>query len=436
MGRKLDLTAINHWDRAIETHSANHPAARHLCESLDSIEPRKLIRGKLDILFASPECTHHSIARGGKPMSDQSRASAWQVTRWAEALLPRTIIVENVKEFQSWGPLDSKGRPLKSRAGETFQAWIQTLRSLGYAVEFNVLNSADFGACTARQRLFVIAKRGRGAITWPKPTHAKVRTQGGLFSAHLKPWRGAKEIIDWALPGTSIFSRKKDLAPATLARIEAGLRKFGGASAEPFLVILRNHQAGMSIHDPVPTITTSGAHVALCQPYITQFNGNRDRDLSRGIATDEPLPTVTAGGNRFGIVEPFIIPLNHGAKDFRSHSIHEPYPTITSVDAWAKVEPFLVHYYGTGDAASLSEPTATITTKDRFGLVQPMAYDIRFRMLQPMELAAAMGFPSTFKFSGTRGEVVKQIGNAVEVNQSFALALSQLSTGKQILEAA
>jgi DNA (cytosine-5)-methyltransferase 1 len=179
LGVALDLTAVNHWPIAVETHAANHPGARHVCKSIDDIDPRKVTGGSLDLLWASPECTHHSTARGGKPINDQSRSTAWCVTRWAEALRPKFIIVENVPEFQTWGPIGSTNRPLQSRKGETFAAWVGTLTSLGYTVEARVLNSADYGAATTRRRLFVVARfdggaRGRGSIAWPA-THPWTR---------------------------------------------------------------------------------------------------------------------------------------------------------------------------------------------------------------------------------------------------------------------
>ena len=356
LGYHLDLTAINHWSTAIETHSTNHPRARHLCESLDSVDPRKLYpAGRLDLLMASPECTHFSVARGGKPCSDQSRSSAWHILRWAEALYIDNIIVENVKEFTSWGPLGANGRPLKTQTGQTFQAFLTALRSLGYNAEWRTLNAADYGDPTTRERFFLVASRGRRKIQWPTPTHAHyAQTQTSLF-ADLQPWRPARDIIDFTCPSASIFSRARPLAPATLRRIEIGLRQFAGKHAEPFLVIRRNHAGTRSLSDPLPTLTAGGQHIALC-------------------------------------------------------------------------EPFLVEYYGTGTARPVSSPIGTLTTHARYALVTPdlANLDIRFRMLQPAELARAMGFLPDYRFSGTRTEQVKQIGNAVAVGVSTALCTQTL----------
>lgn len=392
MGIGLDLTAVNHWPTAVETHAANYPAARHVCKSVDDIDPRTVTGGSLDLLWASPECTHHSSARGGRPMNDQSRSTAWCVTRWAEALRPKWIIVENVPEFQTWGPIGSNERPLQSRKGETFAAWVNTLRSLGYAVEARVLNSADYGAATTRRRLFVVARldggaRGRGAVPWPEPTHAPSGTSS-LFGT-LAPWVAARDIIDWSARGQSIFGRKKSLADNTLRRIASGARKFWGLELEPFLVSLR---------------------------------GTEDSHIQRsGRSVDEPLPVLTAGGTHIGVVEPFLLGQQSGSE---GRSVGDPAPTIATKGAISLIEPFLVNFYSSGSGLipqPISRPLPTVTTKDRFGLVQPMALDITFRMLRPHELAAAMGFPVGYRFAGTKTDAVKQIGNAVEVNQAAAL---------------
>jgi len=386
LGVRLDLTAVNHWKKAVETHAANHPEARHVCESLDSIDPRKVTGGSLDLLWASPECTHHSTARGGKPINDQSRSTAWCVVRWAEALRPRYVIVENVPEFQTWGPIGSNDRPLKSRKGETFGAWLTAMRSLGYTVEAQVLNSADYGAATTRRRLFVVARldggRSRGAIRWPDATHAPAGT-GGLFGG-LPQWRAAREIIDWNERGTSIFSRKKPLAENTLKRIAAGARKFWGLELEPFLIAMEHGGRTLDVNKPLPTITT-------------------------------------AKGGAFGVVQPFLLGQQSGAN---GRAVSDPTPTVATKGAVSLIEPFLVNFYGSGSGLipqPIGRPLPTVTTKDRFGLVQPMSLDITFRMLRPHELAAAMGFPTGYHFSGTRTDAVKQIGNAVEVNQAAAL---------------
>lgn len=523
----LKLIAVNHWEIAINTHSKNHPEATDICASLDSINPRELVpSGKLDLLVASPECTHHSVARGGKPINDQSRASAWRVVEWASQIRIKDILIENVKEFRTWGPLGANGRPLKNRKGETYFAFLNALRALGYTVEDRILNAADYGDPTSRERLFIRARLGSKPIFWPEPTHApaskvKSNSNRSLFdlSHSRKPYRTAREIIDWSIPGDSIYTRKRPLKPNTLNRIFRGLEKFAGIPfivpqegddrvrsidrplqviktqsrgiglvqpflvkyfggqhsqsvdqplptitanyehyglAQPFIVLLRNGQSAQSVDDPLTTITTMGAHHGICQPYVVVLRNNADaqsiddplRTLTTGgnfglaepfILTmehggnvrpiDQPLNTITtAKGGAHAVVRPFIIPTNHG-NDQRSHDINRPMPTITSVDAWGLIQPYLVKYNGTGGAMSINEPVDTVTAKDRFGLVEPCfrpedqlaILDIRFRMLQPHELAAAMSFPKSYFFAGNREQKVKQIGNAVPVNLAKAL---------------
>lgn len=386
LGLKLDLVAVNHWEIAIETHSANHPDARHYCASVDSLDPRKVVpSGRLNLMIASPECTHHSIARGGRPIKEQYRVSAWHVLRWAEILYVENILIENVREFRNWGPLDARGRPLKRRKGETYQAFLAALRSLGYTVEDRILNAADYGDATTRERLFIMARKGRRPIQWPEPSHAPAR-DGELFESGLQPWRPAREIIDWTLPGQSIFERKRPLKPSTIARIAAGLEKFGGEWAGPFLVMLYGTGNVRSLDRPLPTVTAKGQHIGLCQPFIVPFFGERDGQKPRVHSVKEPLPTVTGHGAG-ALVEPFLLQQQSGGAP---RAVSNPVPTIATKGAIALVEPFLVKFYGAAKkvARPVTVPLDTVTTKDRFGLVRPEVgddyrLDIRFRMLQP-----------------------------------------------------
>lgn len=453
LGISLNLLAVNHWKTAVETHTKNHPWARHMCADLSSIDPSLAIPGgKLRILVASPECTHHSNARGGKPRSDQSRASAWHILHWAERLQIDDILIENVAEFQSWGPLNRYGKPVKRRKGDTFRVFLKALEAMGYSVDYRILNAADYGDATTRRRLFIQARRGR-RISWPDPSHA----------GH---WRAAREIIDWNLKGESIFTRKKPLRPNTLKRIEAGLLKFGGS---PFLTILRRHADGQSLDIPVPTITAGGTHIGLAEPFLVEYYGDSHQQQKRIRSVNEPLPTQSTE-NRFGLCEPFVMNVAHqGADDARCKSINEPLstipaghrgelalcepfiipmehsgrqpvrstdhplPTITTAKAgsFGLCEPFLTKYYGSGEGVRpVTDPLDTVTVRDRFALCEPVqerhGMDIRFRMLQPHELAAAMGFEG-YEFQGTKTDVVKQIGNAVPVHLSEALCRRLLS---------
>lgn len=426
LGVRVDLTAVNHWPTAIKTHMANHPEARHLCENIDHVNPRQLFpSGRIHLLTASPECTHHSNARGGTPCSDQSRASAWRIIDWANAIYIDNILVENVPEFQSWGPLGVSGRPMKSMKGQTFQAFKIALQSLGYRVEHRVLNAADYGDPTCRNRFFLIARRGNKKIRWPEPSHTE--TGGENLFGNSRPWVPAREIIDWSIPGQSIFNRKKPLAEKTLARIEYGLRKFGGAD---FLVKFFGTGKGVSLEKPLDTITANGQHHGLCQPFVTIIKG---MSKTRGI--DKPLPTLTTKQHMY-LCEPFLIDRNYThSGESRVRDLNRPAPTLTTRPGQALVEPvidqsFLIKYFGTGSAKSLDEPLDTVTTKDRFGLVELFRshpdLDIRLRMLQPNELALAMSFPRSYKFAGKKGDVVKQIGNAVPGRIAKALAMELL----------
>jgi DNA (cytosine-5)-methyltransferase 1 len=429
LGHEVALTAINHWDVAVATHQANHPGARHLCASLDALNPRDLYRpGELQLLWASPECTHHSIARGGKPINDQSRATAWCVVRWAEALLPPTILIENVPEFKTWGPIGARGRPLKSRKGETFRAWVAALASLGYQVDWRVLVAADYGDPTTRRRLFVQAVRGRRQICWPDATHAQDGRSG------LAQWVPAADIIDWDLPGQSIFDRKRPLSEKTLRRIEAGLRKFGLA---PSVVAMEHGGRTDSIDLPLRTITTArGGAMALAHPFLVQV-AHDGSDASRSRSTSSPLPAVAGNRGDWSLCEPALLPQQ---SDGRLRPVTEPSPTVAASGAIGLVEPFLVKFYGTGGAASIRNPVDTVTSRDRFGLARPVVelngdrywLDVRFRMLQPHELAGAQGFRRDYRFSGNKTQVVRQIGNAVPRNQARALVAASVGQSSDV----
>lgn len=419
-GVDLRLLAVNHWEMAIETHSRNHPWAKHLCESLQSIDPVVAVPGgRLQLLWASPECTHHSNARGGRPRSDQSRASAWLILKWLSELYVDRVIVENVPEFINWGPLGADGKVMHSRRGETFTAWIRAIESLGYRVDWRLLRAADYGDPTTRTRLFVQAARGRKTIVWPEPTHS---AEPEIFNR--SPWVPAREVIDWSIPGEPIIGRRRPLRPATLARIEAGIRKYWGEFAEPFLVILRGTGSFRDVHRPLPAITAGGKHLALVQAFLVQSeHGCRVRSVNA------PLNTITCSSRGFGLVEPFICPIDHRAMRDGTRGVSDPLSTITTKARHGVCRPFIVKYYGTGGRQSVDVPLDTVTTRDRFGIVtgDQIALDIRFRMLMPHELAAAQGFPSGYWFAGNRSEQVRQIGNAVPCGTAKALCREALA---------
>lgn len=527
MGLKMELVCVNHWGTAIETHKKNHPEARHYVQDISTVRPHLIVpEGYLDLLMASPTCTHHSVARGGKPTSDQQRSDPWHIITWMTELRIKRIIIENVWEFCGWGPVDPRtGKPIKSRKGEYFHAWIETIKRLGFEPGWRKLNAADYGDATTRQRFILMARSDGRKVHWPVPTHARKPDGLSLFPS-VQPWRPAREIIDFRIRGKSIFNRKKPLAPKTLARIYAGVQKFNWP--EPFLVILRNHMAAQSLDQPLPTIAAEGQHIGIAEPFIaTVAHGNeageRDPNYRRAKSIQEPLGAIHGTGNPFAVVEPFILNRHgDGYGETRAHSLKEPAPTTSCRGAGYLVEPFVLASQSDGAPRSLEEPTPTgtttappalvspyyshgsgetcrpdseplpsPTTKGRFGLIVPIThqggpdrvknsnadplptittanrgelafvaaqfgeaegqaprvhsldepastgmtlghgalveglenYDIMFRMLEPHELAAAMGFnteEAQYEFAGTKTEQIKQIGNAVSVRKMKA----------------
>lgn len=403
-GYDLDLVAINHDETAVETHAANHPEAAHYCESLNNLDPSRLIQGgKLDLLVASPECTHFSSARGGKPCDQQSRAGAWHVLHWATRLDVSEIIIENVPAFASWGPLGRDGKPIKSKKGATYRAYLTALRSLGYRVQDRQIVCADHGDATTRKRLFIRATKGR-AVTWPAQTHAAdpAKLAGDMLASSVERWRPASEVLDYSLPSGSIFDRKRPLSDKTLARIAEGLRRYSGIEgAADFLLPQGGGGVARHVSKPLPTVHTDGA-IAHVQPFIVPRFGER--------------PGQTP----------------------RTHDVENPLPTVTGTNQHHLVQPFLVKYYGTAVGQSVDRPLDTVTAKSRFGLVEgvdgskglPLAdgrlLDIRYRMLDPKELAGAMSFPEGYDFRGTKEQVVRQIGNAVPIRTARALCSDAL----------
>jgi DNA (cytosine-5)-methyltransferase 1 len=406
LGYRMELVAVNHDEMAIASNKVNFPDARHHIADVNAAQPWLLVpEGRLDLLMASPSCTHHSRARGGKPTSDQQRMDPWAIITWISQLRVKRLLIENVPEYAQWGPVDTRtGKPIKSRRGEYFRAWLAALAAHGMVYDYRILNCADYGDATTRQRFFLLGRSDGKPIRWPEATHAQASKAHMLG---LKPWRPAREIIDWTVPGRSIFNRKKPLAAATLARIEAGARKFRWP--EPFLVILRRHMAGQSVDGPLPTIAAGGQHIGLAQPFLLNRHGenggiHRAHDLGEPVPTadcrgagylvepflatvahgdsareadpstrrarslDDPLQTIHAGGGKFALVEPFIL---SQASEGSPRSVGEPIPAIPCDGAHALIAP----YYGEGSGQTckpVDQPLDTVTAKARFGLVVPV----------------------------------------------------------------
>lgn len=391
LGLEMELVCVNHWQTAIDTHILNHPQARHVVQDIATVRPHILVpEGYLDLLMASPTCTHHSVARGGKPTSDQQRSDPWHIITWLTELRVKRLIIENVWEFTGWGPVDAKtGKPIKERKGEYFTAWIETLRRLGFEPEWRKLNAADFGDATTRQRFILMARSDRRPVHWPQPTHQK-RADGLALFPPMKPWRPAREIIDWKLKGRSILNRKKPLAPKTLERIYAGAVKFNWP--EPYLVILRQHMGAQSVDQPIPTLSANGTHVGLAQPVIVNMKG-------RSTASDVnlPLPTQTAHAGHLFSAEPIILSQhNSGAP----RSADEPLPTITTGGAGAEehpgcarpmlVEPFIANVaHGNSPGDRTADIRRVKSLKDPLGAMH--AGGGAFAIVEPFVLSQASG---------------------------------------------
>jgi len=377
LGRSPDI-AINHDATALAMHRVNHPHSLHLTEDIWAVDPREAVGDRaVGLLWASPDCKHFSKAKGGKPVEKSIRSLAWVVVHWANTVAPRVIILENVEEFQTWGPLAEEGRPCPLQKGVTFKRWIGELERLGYVVEWRELRACDYGAPTIRKRLFLIARRDGLPIIWPDATHGDPKSDA-VKQGRLKPWRTAAEIIDWSLPCPSIFDTSEEimakyglravrpLQPATMARIAKGVKRYVLDAAKPFIVNL-THQGGdrtEAIDDPMMTVT--GAHrgeKAIVTPFVSAAQqggsvrgiddpihtvtasakdqnqiiiptliqtgyGERDGQEPRVPGLDKPLGTAVAGGVKHALVAPHLMTMRNAQKPF--NEADKPTHTITS----------------------------------------------------------------------------------------------------------
>jgi DNA (cytosine-5)-methyltransferase 1 len=442
LGRMVDV-AINHDPRAVALHLANHPQTLHYVSDVFEVDPRAATSGRpVALLWASPDCTFHSKARGAKPIrhaTKKRRALAWVVTRWAATAFPRVIMLENVEEFAHWGPLvgnPDELRPCKKRRGQSFRKWVRSLVRLGYTVEWRELRACDYGAPTIRKRFFLIARRDGKPIVWPEPTHGP----------GLKPYRTAAECIDWTIPMCSVFATKDEakqwgkdhgqaspirpLAENTQRRIARGIKKFVLENPRPFLVTIAHGDHGRrgdgtgDINRPLSTITTKNAH-AIAASFLAQNNGGFYE--GSGHSLEEPVSTIlTNSRGHHGLLAA------HIQRDFGTSTGSEadsPLGTITTEGGGkaALVGSFLSTFNGTSTGQKLDDPTNTATANDRFGLVtvevngQPLVIvDVAMRMLHPRELYRAQGFRDGYIIDRTatgealtKTEQVRMVGNSV-----------------------
>lgn len=341
LGRHVDI-AVNHDPEAIALHTINHPQTEHYVSDVFEINPHVATRGRpVGLLWASPDCKHFSKAKGGKPVSKRIRGLAWVVVKWAKAVRPRVIILENVEEFQTWGPLNNDGMPCPERKGQTFQLWKEQLRALGYRLEYKELRACDYGAPTIRKRFFMVARCDGLPIVWPQQTHFAKPAKGQLA------WRPASDIIDWSIPCPSIFERKRPLADATCRRIAKGVMRYVVESANPFIVTNTTGHPGAGIDEPLRTVTTGGHHALVVPTLIQTGYGERPRQAPRVPGLDKPLGTVVAS-QKHAVVAAFLAKHYTGVV---GSDMQDPIGTVTSVDHHSLITANLVHMgHGEGKA--------------------------------------------------------------------------------------
>lgn len=402
-GRPVTI-AINHDPDAILMHKTNHPYTEHYQASVWDIDPEEVCGGKkVGLAWFSPDCKHFSKAKGGKPVDKNIRGLAWIVLRWAGTVRPRVIILENVEEFQTWGPV-RKGKPIKSKSGATFNRWLMQLENLGYKVEHRELRACDYGAPTIRKRFFLIARCDGLPIVWPKQTHASADDER-VKSGKLLPYKSAAECIDFNIPCQSIFNRSKPLVKNTQRRIARGLDKFVIKSQDPFIVpigygekkgqpprvqdikkplstivssckqylclpyfaTLKFNNDCNSIKEPLTTITAVNCHSWVI-PYITKFQQN-----SRGQSITAPLDTVMAGATRFALMAPSLIQYHSETAnaEVRGQSLQEPILTVDGSNRYGLQIPYLSKFFGGVVGADVNKPLPTVTAIDHNGLATP-----------------------------------------------------------------
>lgn len=491
LGVDLHHAAVNHWDRAVETHERNHPDAHQYQSKVEQLHPPDVVErltgdadADVDLLVGGPSCTHFSRARGGKPVNEQLRMSPWHVLDWLEQLNVDAFVIENVPEIQDWGPVGDDGQPV--RDGSIFDAWTIALNALGYAVDWTELVAADYGDPTTRKRFFIVGRQ-HGSVTFPEPTHSD-------DDPELPDYRTAAGIIDWSDLGESIWTRdltqKRVHSPpkdSTMERIAEGVRRHCGDRLEPFADVLatlgRDEIRFLREERAIPAEYAATAAAALDEPFLVAVSGTlahadesillRQQDGAHPVAVGErPVPTIATRGAhaittpsslvmpknglqgglhsnalyrpdkepfhtattdpRAKLVSPSLLRWSHGGATL---AVEDPMPTIATERGGVSslsspvVRPFVDDYEG--PPKSPETPLGTVTSRDRFALCVPGLYpyglDIKYRMLQPEELKQAQGFPADYDIAGTKSDRTEQIGNAVPVNLAKSLCTHVLT---------
>ena len=368
LGLRHKGIAINHWDVAVDTMRANHEDINTFLMKVEDAIPEELMHGeRVHLLWASPSCTHHSRAKGGRPRSNQLRSQPYYINPWLHDTITERLVVENVPEFVDWGPIDCNGKPIESKKGACFRAWVESIKACNYTVEWRILNCADYGDATSRKRFFLQAvRRGFGKIRWPEPTHAE-HPETDLWGKTLKPWRGAKEILDLNDLGRSIFEPGRHLALNTLRRVDVGMRKFNGMS---FLMDMLGAGEGdesrvHSLADPLPVQHASGNRCAVVRPFVVKLNHNADAE-----DIEKPLTSVLAGGQHHALCTPFIVRANKGCY---AESVEKPLSSQqASTVHHALCQPLVIDHCKNGVAHSVDEPLGAQTTHDRYSVMTPL----------------------------------------------------------------
>ena len=375
LGRPVSI-AINHDESAILMHQMNHPQTKHYKDNIWMIDPSEATKGRpVGLAWFSPDCKHFSRAKGAALVDRNIRGLAWVVVKWAALARPAVIMMENVPEFITWGPV-RKGKPVKKKAGQTFARWKQQLEDLGYHLEYRELCAADYGAPTIRTRFCLIARCDGRPIVWPKPTHAP-RNNAAVKSGKLLPWRSAAEVIDWSLPTYSIFASKQELkeryginairplANNTQARIACGLDKFVISNDEPFIMCNNAQNQPHQLTDPVPTITTGNRNY-LCLPQMRPFAIDCNHSGGGHVADlQKPLGTITAKCTA-GVVAPYLSQYHsQKAGESRAQDIRNPIMTVDASNRYSLIAPYLTEYFGNGQPIDVKDPLHTVTARDR-----------------------------------------------------------------------